>query len=1111
LRIGLRLRASPTDIAALAILVEIYPSIAKGAWLCWSARQSEASLVCHPELDLEGALALVERGLDMVGWGYGDDELRILPLGEGFREESWQAPLRLDAPSLLEVLRPLRIPGEPQVDEALFVMRADSQEPRLLLERLLLLGRGDAQVCEFELEDGSSRFAVKVSAPPVYLLMRARDGHGDRDSSLVNPDISVFAREAKSPLWVAWSFAHPLAAGAVAELKRAGQVALVDAGGEWLRGSAQWRTRSIYDALLPELDAGVQTLRATTSELRFAIRIRLARGPLVDPELWLLDPDEFLGLEPLIEAATGDELSRLTVARLVDGSEARYLLRERVRPGILPLAARISETLGVGGFSRVAGADNLYLPSDRRLLPMLRRDDLRRLLDLDSAHLVLVTEDSDGLQVIRVPELDEVPLSRWIDYVATDRRLALDQLLERSVFEWPEVSIEWPEVKHRAPKPPPPRERKAKKKRVPVPIAADTPEVEEALIEADEGARLRLLRAEARDLERSLAVGGIDDPEPWQRLGLLKIELDEADEGVVCLEIALFHAGPPYDLALARTLCRAHLSLVHRRRGPELILELLVADRRTPAELSALAVLVIERLAAGEPPSDEVMQLAVPLFSDPRLPVSRRLAWSVLAAWHHHAGDRLGLTRAKEVLLGGLNERGLSELHDLPRFVRYALTLDDDEGEGDMEEARSSDRLRQGQLMALEELWRVVEEQGLPELDAQVNYVRLIFGVGFARLGARASAMQIIAPIDREIDVHEVPNRALFRLYMARLAHEASGGSDASWDAEAGKQIESVARDRYRKVVIWLQRRSLWLRLTGDPQSSSVNPPYSLPEDFEIAELSDHLRREMAQESTNFDYVVAQAVDVCLQRALASGSEALISEVVAVAEPRLGDITILGHRAEAIGACIRAVANLGDDAALGRLLERLVDVAEDPKLGSVAQLVAAVRGGIVALRRFGGLEPARGLLQALSGVKAYTSSASIELLSTIASGLVQLGEERAAGLMLDRLIEQIFDGSFDYVHRCEAGIAVAGALRHWPNVARIERCRRFIEEIEVFRDTFTTSRYYETHKIRIIEAVVDSLADAQTRHSDRVQGFLDLEEHALRRRIFANWSVLCTH
>ncbi|MCA9637272.1 MAG: hypothetical protein KC420_14700, partial [Myxococcales bacterium] len=119
------------------------------------------------------------------------------------------------------------------------------------------------------------------------------------------------------------------------------------------------------------------------------------------------------------------------------------------------------------------------------------------------------------------------------------------------------------------------------------------------------------------------------------------------------------------------------------------------------------------------------------------------------------------------------------------------------------------------------------------------------------------------------------------------------------------------------------------------------------------------------------------------------------------------------------------------------------------------------------------------------------------------------GEERLAEEIVDTLISRTVDGTFDYVSRCQAGLAVAGALRHWPNLPRIERCTRILRGIAVFRDTFTTNRYYETHKIMILEAIVDSLADAQTRQSDRIQGFLDLEEHALRRRIIADWSALC--
>ena len=66
-----------------------------------------------------------------------------------------------------------------------------------------------------------------------------------------------------------------------------------------------------------------------------------------------------------------------------------------------------------------------------------------------------------------------------------------------------------------------------------------------------------------------------------------------------------------------------------------------------------------------------------------------------------------------------------------------------------------------------------------------------------------------------------------------------------------------------------------------------------------------------------------------------------------------------------------------------------------------------------------------------------------------------------------------------------------------------------VSSIERFRDTFTTSRYFARHKVLMIERVVDSVADSQTRHSDRIQAYLDGEEHILRRRIIRDWSQLC--
>ena len=1094
--VGLQLAGTPADGAALAVLVEAAPRLAEAAWSVALEHDGPGSVLLSEAISGTWIEPLQRRGLALVTVAEVDDSLLISPLiGEA---RLWRAWRRRSAPRLLEALRPLRLPGEPLVDEALFVTRPDSPAPRLLLERLLLLERGDAQVCHFVTESGAPRFAVKVPRPPLYLLMAARDGDGEVD---------VYARSG-GPLWVAWSYAHPLAARAEAALTRAGQQALVDRDGAWLRTGPEWRLRGIHDAIDPEFTAGQVELRPAAPDLRFRVRLRLAPGPISDPDLWLLGPDQLLDLEPLIEASTSDELGRLTVARLTGAEGTVYLLRERVRPGATRMAVRVSDTLGLAGHAKVAGADNLYIPVGRKLVPLLRRDDLRALLGLDRAHTVVISEDRDGPRVITIAEVDEAPLQRWIDYVATDRRLELDRLLERSVFEFPEVSIAWPEVHRPAPERPP-REARGPRAQARAPARAAPATTPEPVTDSELAAQLRAHRERARALERRVIVGGCDEVEVWRELGEIKATLDESDEAADCFELALLHAGPPHPPELAARLLAA-------TRAPptisdDLLTELVLADRRTPIESSRLGALLVARLSAGHPPPDEVMQLALPIFADPRLPVPRRLAWTVLAAWHHHARDRLGVTRAREALLGGINERGLSELHDLPRFVRHALVREgeDPDHADDGHAPGSADRLQQGQLLALDSLWHTAELAGLPELDARSNFLRLIFAVGFARLGARGLALELGAPIELELDVHEPCNRALFRLYMARLAHEASGGNAEAWAAEVARSIEAVRDPKQRQAVQWLQRRSLWLRLDEDAATVDAAARLALPPGLESADLAEHLARELSPGSGHYDYEVAALVDLCVGRALASGSDAVVAEVLASAEPGLKGLTILSHRAEAIAACIHGAACLGDDLMLGRLLDALLAIARDPKLGSAQELTQATMRGLVALRRFGGVEPARALLEALAGVQARTSGDRIRLLSTVASGFVQLGEERSADALLEQLVGLVLGGTLDYVNRAQAGLAVAGALRHWPNVARVERFRRFIGELDVFRDTFTASRWFDTHRILMLEAIVDSLADSRTRHSDRVQGFLDHEEHALRRRIVTDWSALC--
>jgi hypothetical protein len=71
---------------------------------------------------------------------------------------------------------------------------------------------------------------------------------------------------------------------------------------------------------------------------------------------------------------------------------------------------------------------------------------------------------------------------------------------------------------------------------------------------------------------------------------------------------------------------------------------------------------------------------------------------------------------------------------------------------------------------------------------------------------------------------------------------------------------------------------------------------------------------------------------------------------------------------------------------------------------------------------------------------------------------------------------------------------------------RTPRAAQILDALGRFKDTFTTSLYYETHKILVLERLVDSIVDEATMKSDKVQGYLDAEEQIVRRQIIDDWN-----
>ncbi len=1101
---GLRLLGDARDLAPLRTLVDVAPALLDAAWTEITAEGRPGSIIVSAKFDAKLGATLQARGCEVVRVRSNKSSVTVTPLAEGKDSENWPSAAGRDAGTLLEALRPRRAHGDPVVEEAVFWVPVESQGAQRTVERLLALGRDDVTVSEWD-ERGTRVLVLRAPNPPMYLLMRAREEPHE--------GVRAYAR-VEGGLWIEWGYEHPLPAVAARTLAKASRAAFVEHTGRWRIAPSPWAERSIFDAVIPTIDASRVDLVTSDGESRFTVHLRLTYAPETVPELWLLDAAQFAALESFVEASSADELARFTVARMEGPRGVLYVLREIVRPNASRLGTRVADLLEIRGYSRVAATDNLYLPVGRRLAPIMRRDELRKLLGLDRAQAVVVHEDPDGIALYSLNNVDEVPLSRWVEYVATDRRFGLDRMMETMVFELPGVSVaSRPKVEREkrakdkddsGESPRPPAVTKTTKRAQPAPQEATQP-VEVSEDEAK-------LREQARALEAKISTGGCDEPRAWAELAEVKSKLRQGEESAQCLEAAMFHGA--IDRESAALLATLRRKTLNAKGTPEELIDLAVRKVLIPAEASLLGAGTLELLAKGDGAFDMLAQQIVQRFSEPDLPVSRRLAWLVLSSVSKRANDKLGLTRSKEKLLGGMNERGLHEVYDLPGFVRFHLALDAASGDG-MESSSRAD-----QIAALETLWSKAVTTQIKELDANACFVRLLFAVGFTRVGAGTRAKDLVAQVEAEMPAFDAgasnvgdPNPILFRLYMARLANMATQGSAESWEREVESIMNAVPEARRRDRAELFRKRSEWLR-SGTTTEIRPSWQHKGAEDALKAGEADpptlpDAIAKVFESPALFDHERTDAIERALKGALRTGNEQVLGATLDAATPRLDAIAILGHRASSIGACLQAAATLGDALAVERLLDRIVLIASTPdQTLSVRDLLLAVTPGIAALRKMGAGDAAARLLDALSPIAAKSSRDALRLRASLAEGFLQLRDAERALDLLDSTMDDTLTGSLDYNGRYDAMSAALTALRRWPVSARGARCDKVFDAIETFGDNFTTRRFYATYKLLVIEKLIDAVTDEVTLRSDKIRTFLEGEEQAVRRKVLADWRSL---
>lgn len=1112
MKYGVRLHDDPRDLATLRTLADALPALRQSPWTeLRPADPAARGTVLHAPMDVSQAQKLRAAGLDVVRLTDDGDALVLHPYHRAARIEvpaRWEAHRSRTAPTLWEAVRPRPTGGNPPAEDTLLWAPRQGDGAHRTVERLLALGRDDVTVTELRGPDGDA-LLLRLADAPRYLLMRAHEEPAE--------GVRAYVRAGDGELWVAFGYAHPLASLASRALRDGRRRALVDADGTWRFVDPDAPARSVYDVLETRFEARSSEWSASPGGERFRITLRLAPAPASDPELWLLDADQLLALEPLVESMSDAELARFTISRSASPAGARYVLQELVRPNVSRLGVRVGDLLGVAGYARAPGVDNLYLPTGRRLAPAMRRDELRALLGTDAARAVVVTEDADGPCLVSLTNPEESTLRSWVEYVATDRRVELDRLVEQSVFDWPELAVE------KAPQAAEPRRRAAEEadeqEAQRPPTARKRPKPAEVAVEAqaapdDEAARLAALREAMRPFEATLAEGGCEDPAPWRSLAALKQQAGDTDDACACLEAALFHGVMDVDLAARLASQRARIT--GRTGSAEELLALATARVLAPGEAAYLGARVLEHLARGDALEAKLtegfFQEVARCFASPETPASRRLAWSVLRAVHARTSDALELTRAKERVLGGLNDRGLSESVDLPRFVRYALALTVEGPEGELARSRAD------QLRAMEDLWRDAA-QTLTEIDPRSAYVRSAFGVGFMRLGAAAKARDVVAPIEAELAVHEPPNRVLLQLYQARMTHEATGGDAAAWAREVETALATIKDPRVKDRVEFLRKRSEWLR-SKDPTSadSALRPVLergvaeaeAYASGTLIAERLSNLLDQRVDQRDLFDYEIARVIERLLRAALRSGSDEGIAEVLAVAMPKAtARVRSPGRRVAVLGECITVAAAIGDLGAVERLLDEVASLTNSVQMPR--DLLVAVQPALAALRRLGAGSSGRRFLEALEPVAERAVAGSLEVRASLAEGYLLLKDEARASALIDATVDDALGGTLAHAERYDAGAAALTALRHWPMEARSRQVRRLLLGLDRFTDAFTASaqKLYETFKVLLLERIVDTVADVATFEGDRVRGYLDEDEQAIRRRIIADWRAAC--
>ena len=996
-----------------------------------------------------------------------------------------------------------------------------------VVNEVLRLGN-DRQAYRAIQANGDDRILLRVVGPPYYSLLRAleRDGRAESPRAFV---------EQNDRVWVQVGYRHPLADKFHPP---PGQVLLIAAPNEW-RFVEEARFREIYEAAELRLPESSETIQSINDERAIDVPLSLVRGGSEDvAELWVLHENGPEKLDAYVQSAEDKLIARLAFA--VGEIEGRQTVVLRLRPGRGAPPVLVLDALECATYLKLP---NLYLPTGRRLHPLLRRDVVKSLLAADEKSVTWLMPGDDGAFTPQtMPESTFRPLSDWVRYVIDREHELLEAWIQSTRFDFesficPDDDKDKPKkpTKEKAKAPKKPKEKPATKRQKADQTKSLVGKLFGPKSKKTEDAAAAAKAREPSELEkrkRALQVEFLESDDPldapareyqWRELAAINTALDQRNDATACWTHAFWETAAP-DADELREWFR--LEARGWEHGDKLFDnieavahhfdDLLSAPNPAPSSVNAAAVFLIWHTASENRNVDFDAQLGglQQLFERHELNLPIRTAWLVWRALAKLAGDDvLMLARARDRLLGRLLQRGLVPNQDLPSFLHHSG-------------AHTGERMRlvRDQLVSLHTTARDWSRRTLGTAAPEtVQYVDLIFAWGTAKLGESTFSDRLSSEANAKLarnDVHSWLSRAFdHRIQQAQNGQPSTGQLPESLLKELDEmdRMNRHVADRLRQQSNILEPHERvdpyrrWHKRHTDELSRRLS---ELGEIFDREELASQLNQLMNE--SHSAPASARIVKKAMELAPRLG-EAVAADCLPRVQPLLKKLATPVDRATLLERGLFLASHFDQQRHVRLFLEELQKLLHrklHTSLTTIESMEAVLSQSLRGLRRMGMRDEIFELLSALDTLvhefeKGVTNQKAasgrfedpLPVLIQIAGGWLFFGREENAWPILDRVRSRILDEKTTPVKKTHLAARYLTALGQAQLDDALPRVTEIFQSVDGITTDQVTDSHFGLRQLAIVEATMLAMVSDDFTHDKDSRRWMDDDEYLVRRRI----------